>query len=68
MATAECALDAFGITALTQGFSLGIKWAIKQYGIKGALKTIGKFAAKYVGWVGLAWTMYDFAECVYTGD
>lgn len=64
----SCAIDAIGITAITQLFSVGIKQAIKDMGKKAVLKMVGKVAAKYIGWVGAAWAAYDFYECITTGD
>lgn len=64
----SCLVDSAGIAGVAALLQQGIKAAIKEIGIRGIIKTVGKFLSKYLGWIGAAVAVYDFAECMYTGD
>lgn len=64
----DCAASAAGIAGVSLLLQQGIKGAIKQLGIKGVVKVVGKFLGKYLGWVGAAIALIDFTECLTTGD
>lgn len=56
----DCALKAVGITAIVDL----IEGGIKKLGKKGAMKVLKKVASKYLGWVGAAYAIYEFADCM----
>lgn len=64
----DCAVDASGIAGVALLLQAGIKQAIKDVGLKGVAKIMGKFFSKYLGYVGTAIAIIDFVECVSTGD
>jgi hypothetical protein len=64
----DCAASAAGIAGVSVLLQTGIKNAIKQVGIKGVVKIVGKFLGKYLGWFGAALALIDFTECLTTGD
>ncbi|APY10086.1 hypothetical protein BWZ22_02025 [Seonamhaeicola sp. S2-3] len=56
----SCVLEALGVNAVIKGF----KGGLKKLGKKGALKLFGKVASRYLGWVGAAIAIVDFADCM----
>jgi hypothetical protein len=55
-----CIADAMGITAAFQFLESGVA----GLGTKGVLKIIKKIGGKYLGAIGLALAVYDFADCM----
>lgn len=56
----NCVLEALGVNAVINGF----KGGIKKLGKRGALKLFRKVALRYLGWVGAAVAVVDFADCM----
>ena len=59
--TYDCALRAFGITAITDVVNNGISSAAGKKALK---KAIRKVASRVLGWVGAAWAAYEFGDCM----
>jgi hypothetical protein len=56
----DCALQAVGITAIVDLMNGGIQ----KLGKKGVMKVLKKVATKYLGWVGAAYALFEFADCM----
>jgi hypothetical protein len=56
----DCLLRAAGVTMIVDLINGGIK----KLGKKGVLKVLKKVASKYLGWVGAAVAVYEFADCM----
>jgi len=64
----DCAMEAIGVAAVAELISsIGSSAAI-QASRTLILKTVGKIASRYAGWIGAAIMVADFAECMATGD
>lgn len=61
-------MEAIGVAAVAELISsIGSSAAI-QASRTLILKTVGKIASRYAGWIGAAIMVADFAECMATGD
>ena len=66
--TWDCAMEAIGVAAVAELISsIGSSAAIQASSAL-ILKTVGKIASRYAGWIGAAVMVADFAECMATGD
>ncbi len=57
----RCAMEATGVTLLLDFYSGGMFTPVSKALI---IKAVGRVAAKYIGWVGAAISLYDLATCM----
>lgn len=57
----RCAMEATGVTMLLDLYSGGMYTPVSKALI---IRAVGRVAAKYISWIGIAMTMYDFASCM----
>lgn len=58
----DCALRSIGITALNEAIRNSLNSSAGKAALK---KAIRKIAARALGWIGAAWAIYEFVECMY---
>lgn len=57
----RCAMEATGVTMLLDFYSGGMFTPVSKALI---IRAVGRVAAKYIGWVGAAISLYDLATCM----